>query len=181
MDLQEIADEDQKERVGFFQFDQEKLLDLRDSDADRRRKVLELFRSGCINTAADYKNAALVFQHGETEDDYFRSFEWSKKGVALGDNSQKSMIAMSLDRYLVKSGKKQLFGTQAAREEKSGCWCLEQIEETFPETVRMEYTGKKIADQIQWVRGINSVKSCHTHQCERTLTTPPKGFIPGVW
>lgn len=179
-DLKEIADEDQADRKNFFQMSADDLSDLSARDANRREKVLELYRMGCINSAEDYKAAALVYQHGETTEDFLRSYNWSKKGIALGDSSQKSMMAASLDRYLVKSGIKQLFGTQATKASGSACWCLEPFEEKFTDTKRLEYTGKRIKDQHFWVNQLNAGKDCKILQCEKTLNSTPEEYIRGL-
>ena len=159
----------------------DQLSDLMSRDAARRGRVVELSRMGCLNTAEDYKGAALIFQHGEEPHDYFRSFEWSKKGIALGDTSQKSMLAMSLDRYLVKSGMKQLFGTQATKSAGSSCWCLEPVDEKFSEVTRLSYTGKTIADQHAWVKQLNVGKDCKIPQCENPLKAAPDEYIREKW
>lgn len=135
---------------------------------------------GCINTAEDHKAAALIFQHGETPEDYLRSYNWSKAGIAMGDTSQKSMMAASLDRYLVKSGMKQLFGTQATKDSGSVCWCLESFEEKFPDSKRLEYTGKRMKDQEFWVNQLNAGKDCQTLQCENPLDSTPEEYIRGL-
>ncbi len=179
-DLQDIAEEDQADRKNFFQMSDDELSDLRSRDTNRREKVLELSRMGCLNTAADYKAASLIYQHGESPEDYLRSYNWSKQGIAMGDLSQKSMMAMSLDRYLVKSGIKQLFGTQATKSAGSPCWCIEPIEEKFSDEKRLEYTGKRIKDQEFWVNQLNAGKDCKTLQCEKVLSATPEEYIRGL-
>ena len=179
-DLQEIADEDQADRKNFFQMSSDELSDLSSRDAGRREKVLELSRMGCLNTAEDYKAAALIYQHGDSPEDFYRSLNWSKKGIALGDPSQKSMLAMGLDRYLVKSGMKQLFGTQATKNPGSSCWCLEPIEEKFTDEKRLEYTGKRIKDQQFWVNQLNAGKDCKSLECNNTLNSTPDEYIRGL-
>jgi hypothetical protein len=179
-DLKALADEDQKDRIDFFTLSPDELSDLRNRDTGRREKIVELSRMGCIHTAEDYKAAALVFQHGETPEDYLRSYNWSKKGIELGDSSQKSLMAAALDRYLVKSGIKQLFGTQITKETGSNCWCLEAFEEKFPDTKRLEYTGKRIKDQIFWLNQLNAGKDCKIFQCQTKRDATPEEYIRGL-
>ncbi|MES2526812.1 MAG: hypothetical protein V4598_06980 [Bdellovibrionota bacterium] len=180
-DLRDIAEEDQSDRKNFFKMSEEELSDLSYRDAERRNKVSEFSRMGCLNTAEDFKNAALVFQHGSEPHDFYRSFEWSKKGIALGDISQRSMLAMALDRYLVKSGMKQLFGTQATKDSGSPCWCLEPYEEKFSEATRVLYTGKSIAEQSKWVTDLNAGQDCKILSCNHSLKAVPEEYIREKW
>ncbi len=55
-----------------------------------------------------------LFTNTEHSRSFFQTFIWAKKAVELGDPSQKRLMAMSIDRYLINIGHKQLFATQAS-------------------------------------------------------------------
>ncbi len=121
------------------------MIEVQKRDETRRKRVGEIFGEGCFSTSEDYAAAALVYQHGDTPDHFFQTYIWSKRAV-------------------VNTGHKQLFGSQAMRPgpTESTCWCLDQIEKTFPDKRR---------------KG----KTCPNIECEAKLKPSPKGTVPGFW
>jgi TPR repeat protein len=176
--LRSVAEEDQRERQFFFDMKFEQLNGLSRRDKQRRERVKELAGRGCLRNAENYSHAALVFQHGDRAKDFLQAFKWSKKAVELGDQRQSSMMAMALDRYLVKSGDRQLFGTQATKGPDSSCWCLEKTEKEFSDETRKSYTGKTLADQEKWLKELNhNSPQCSQTYCDQELGPAPKGFL----
>jgi hypothetical protein len=162
-------------------FDQKKMLQMGKNDLKRRQRVGEIFGEGCFQTAADYSAAAMIYQHGEVPDHFFQAFIWAKKAGDLGDSKQKHLEAMALDRYLVKSGFKELFGTQADKSSGSSCWCLDQVEETFPESTRQEFIGRSLAESIAWLKSMNGKNDCPKTYCDNDLKPSPRGTVVGFW
>ena len=152
-------------------------------DEERRRRVGEIYGEGCFKDAADYAAGAIVFQHGVTPDHFFQTFLWSKRGVELGDSSQKWLMAAGIDRYLVNIGRKQLFATQASKPSPNACWCLEPQEKSFPAKRILEDTGKTVKQQLEWIDSLNQgAPSCRPAKfCETHRANSPKGTIPGFW
>ena len=180
-ELQQIVKADQDDREG--PFDKIDWPQVSQRDEARRKRVGEILGEGCFKTAADYSAAALVFQHGDNPDQFFLTFVWAKKAVELGDESQSRLLAMGIDRYLTKSGHKQLFGTQATKSDSDPCWCLEDIEPSFPAEVRLKFWKKTIADQMAWVNSLNenSPKCKAANFCSKILKKSPAGTVPGFW
>lgn len=81
-------------------------------DTERRTRVIELLRQGRVRTAQDYENAALVFQHGDTLADYEQARALAYEGAKRGSRSALWLAAAAWDRWLVKAGHPQRFGTQ---------------------------------------------------------------------
>jgi hypothetical protein len=81
-------------------------------DAARRAQVAKLLQDGKLKTAEDFYDAALIFQHGSTADDYLLAHVLAMDAMAKGDTSARALAAVTLDRYLQRAGKKQIFGTQ---------------------------------------------------------------------
>ena len=150
-------------------------------DSVRRKRVAEIFAEGCFSKAQDYAAAALVFQHGVTPDHFFQTFIWAKKAIELGDPSQKQLMAMSIDRYLVSTKRKQLFGSQAMKPDSSNCWCLYPIENTFTDSMRKQYMNKSLADQTKWLESLNQNQKCEQVECKMDLESPKTGDVPGIW
>lgn len=154
------------------------------NDLIRRKRVGEIMAEGCLKTASDYVAASLIYQHGDVPDHYYLAFLWANRAIALGDVKQKELAAMTIDRYLISIGKKQIFGTQFHAENitHGGCFCLQQVERSFPDTLRMEYIGKKLANQYNYVSELNNQKiNCSLIECQTKLASTPKGTIMGFW
>jgi hypothetical protein len=81
-------------------------------DAERRKKVRALLAAGQVISAQDFHDAAFIFQHGDTPDDYLLAHILAIEAVVKGDTSSKWIAAATLDRYLQAIGQKQVFGTQ---------------------------------------------------------------------
>ncbi len=153
------------------------------ADLKRRMRVGELFGEGCLKSAADFSAAALVYQHGNVPEHFFQTFLWAKRAVELGDESQKRLMAMGLDRYLVNSGKKQLFASQAYKLGSNGaCWCLQPVEKSFPDSKRLEYMHQSLAQSLKWVDELNKGTKCPAaSECHSSPSPSPAGSIPGFW
>jgi hypothetical protein len=180
-ELQEIVKADQEDRSGpFDSIDWFKILP---RDEARRKRVGEIFGEGCFKTAADYSAAALVYQHGNIPDHFFQTFLWAKKAVELGDPSQMWLMAAGIDRYLVNIGSKQLFATQASIPSEEKCWCLDPVENSFPEARRVEYAKRGMTAALQWVNELNKDKpGCEKASiCNLTRKNSPVGSVPGFW
>ncbi|MGE0527901.1 MAG: hypothetical protein AB7G93_10850 [Bdellovibrionales bacterium] len=177
-ELQAIVKADQEGRAP--PVDWQRLLP---KDEGRRKRVGEIFGEGCFKTAEDYAAAALVYQHGDVPDHFFQTYLWAKQAVELGDSSQKRLMAMGIDRYLVNTGHRQLFATQASAPTMDSCYCLEEVEESFPQERRKSYMGKSVRDALTWVDSLNEGKAaCGPAQlCKKNLKPTPKGTVPGFW
>lgn len=152
-------------------------------DLIRRKRVGEIFGEGCLNTAADYKAAFIIYQHGNNSDHYFQAFIWSHKVLLMGDQSAKSEVAMAIDRYLVSVDHKQLFGTQATKSIDGDCWCIQPVEESFPQSLRDDYRGGDDADftGLAYLKILNAAKNCPVAFCGTKLQPSPQGTVPGFW
>jgi hypothetical protein len=82
------------------------------SDAKRRQQTRQLLAKGALHTGKDYEEAAFVFQHGDSSNDYLLAHTLAMVAVSKGDATAIWIAAATLDRYLEKIGQKQIFGTQ---------------------------------------------------------------------
>lgn len=152
------------------------------ADRQRRKRVTELNAAGCLTTGTDFALAAIVYQHGETPDDYLQAFHFAARAVQLGNTTLRGREAQAIDRWLVSTKHKQLFGSQSLRRDVDGCWCLLPVEPTFPDDQRVAYTGKTLAQQIGDVKASNATASaCKKVECDADLQPTPQGSVAGVW
>lgn len=176
-ELQHIVKADQDDRKN-LQFN-----DTRARDRQRRERVGAIFGEGCFKVARDYAAAALVFQHGDQPEHFFQTYIWAKRAVELGDISQKNLAAEGIDRYLVNTGRKQLFATQYLKPttQADACWCLYQTERSFPDHLRVEYTGMSYQQNLKRLKKMNSGNNCPLAECAQNLLPSPTGSVPGLW
>lgn len=82
-------------------------------DEERRLAVKEMLRIGSVKTAEDFFNAGLIFQHGDTVEDYRSARAFADMALLLdpGSKDARWLSAASWDRLLIKLGKLQWFGT----------------------------------------------------------------------
>lgn len=179
-ELIKLTEQDQKDRSTPFELTDWNKVNPR--DLQRRIRVATIFAEGCFQSSADYASAATIYQHGVTADHYYQAFVWANQAVKLGDKSQVWWTAAALDRYLVKIGQKQLFGTQLSKNT-SGKWCVQSVEPSFPESVRMKYVKFSVKEQIaHTLKGIGSSQAPdQVMDCDLTLKPSPQGTVPGFW
>ena len=183
-ELQVIVKADQDDRQDWQNKTSDEMLEVVKRDEIRRKRVGEIFGEGCFSTAEDYAAAALVYQHGDTPDHFYQTFIWSKRGVELGDEKQKRMMALGIDRYLVNIGQKELFGSQASKPDykPETCWCIQKVERSFPDKLRKEIAGKNLTEAFDWLKELNANnKSCPNTECTAELKPSLKGTVPGFW
>ena len=81
-------------------------------DEERRKLTHSLMEQGKLQTGEDFYDAAFIFQHGQSPDDYLLAHVLAVEAIARGQHSAIWISAATLDRYLQSLGQKQIFGTQ---------------------------------------------------------------------
>lgn len=182
-ELKKLAAADQHDRGNWDKLSPKQLGAIGLRDLKRRIRVGKLFAEGCFKSADDYAAGALIYQHGNVPDHYFQAFSWSYRGVLLGDERQKHMMALAIDRYLVSIGKKQLFGSQySASSTTDKCFCMRSVEQSFPDEMRQFYLGQSLSAQYARLISLNAGKNnCPYRDCPQRLDPSPKGTVPGFW
>ncbi|WP_299124511.1 DUF6624 domain-containing protein [uncultured Winogradskyella sp.] len=132
-------------------------------DSIRRERVHQLLDSGKIKTGKDFKNAAMVFQHGKDSTDYGLAVRLMKNAIEKDSTINKWLFAAATDRYLLSKGEPQIYGTQY---QKMGDepWKLGDIDTTkISDTERIRYGVETLAQQREKVKQMNSENHGHEH------------------
>lgn len=108
-ELRSIYEADQADRRNVMAHDPAVLME---RDRARLRRVDELLAAGEVRDGDDHYHAAMVFQHGDMLDDYLRARELALKAVDLGNRNGRWLAAAALDRWLMRQGQPQKYGTQ---------------------------------------------------------------------
>lgn len=101
-------------------------------DEARRSAVNRILKAGAVRAAADYHAAAMIFQHGPTEQDIQMAYALASVGTILDPNNKalKWLTAASWDRYLMRKGKPQWYGTQYTMNQETKRFELYQVDES---------------------------------------------------
>lgn len=110
-EMQRIMDEDQKPRQS-INMSHADWPTINKQDEERRREVYLLLSNGALHTGKDFENAAFVFQHGSTPDDYLLAHTLAMIAVARGNPGALWIATATLDRYLTAMKQPQIYGTQ---------------------------------------------------------------------
>lgn len=152
-------------------------------DLKRRKRVKQIYAEGCFKSAQDYDNAASIYWHGTTADDYYLAYLWQRKAGEL--NNDNNTVAMAIDSYLLTTDRKQLFGSQIFieyLESKEPCLCTVAVEPSFPDSLRKSYSGYSLKERHDLTaRGTGVKKDCPMSCDDSVLKPTPRGSIPGIW
>lgn len=173
-ELQQLVANDQFDRTGKNGYSVNNYIDWKavaKRDLMRRKRVKEILAEGHLRSSRDYLAAALIYQHGNTPADYYQAYLWAKKAVELGDNSGKDMVALTIDRYLVSTGRKQLFGSQFLLKETDThepCLCPDDVDQNFSDSQRKSYTGLTLQERYDRNMAFFKQKICK-RSCDKVL------------
>jgi hypothetical protein len=125
-ELRAIRAADQKARASWTTLTRTEQAALVVADRQRRTQVREILDADRAVTSEDFGIAGLIFQHGESPDDYLLAHELAVlSGIrgALG-----SLPALTEDRFLESLGRRQRFGSQF-KARQGGQWALSPIDD----------------------------------------------------
>ena len=102
------------------------------ADSTRRARVMEMLDSNLVRTADDYYHAAMIFQHGNDTTSARLAFELSRSAVELDSSHDRAkwMTAAAWDRYLMRKGEPQWYGTQFVKDSAESPWRLYDVDST---------------------------------------------------
>lgn len=115
-------------------------------DEARRGRVRELLDQGKLATGKDFDLAALVFQHGSKPEDFLLAHVLAVRAIALGADSQ-WIAAATLDRYLQKTGKGQVYGTQYQVTPEAGATMEPYDKALLPDSLRVAAGAHSLEEQ----------------------------------
>jgi hypothetical protein len=147
-ELLALFEQDQADRRAFEQLDHEQIQQMLQRDRARRQRVEELVGSEALQAPEDYFHAAMVFQHGETLEDFWQAHELAGRGAELGHPNCRWLTAAAYDRWLMNQGKPQRYGTQyTARDDEP--YRLWDVDPTTTDEERAEWNVPPLAEALR--------------------------------
>lgn len=125
-------------------------------DAARRAETRRLLDTGELKAGQDFRQAAFIFQHGTTSEDFLLAHTLATVGLAKGDAEAGWIAAASLDRYLRSIDQPVIFGTGFV--EANGTLAVEEPfdRRILPETLRRELGVRPVAEWADDYRALAS-------------------------
>jgi hypothetical protein len=125
-------------------------------DAVRQDRVHQILAEGGAKSAEDYFRAAMVFQHGDTDEEIAKAHELSLKAIELDaeHRSARWLAAASKDRLLMRQGKPQLYGTQFKKVD--GKWILYEVDPSVTDEERAKWSCPPLAEARKRVEKMNA-------------------------
>lgn len=147
-------------------------------DAERRTAAKAILAKESAPTGEEMYDAAFIFQHGQTPNDYLLAHIYATEAIVLGYTKAKWISAATLDRYLQSIGQKQVFGTQFSDgkyayylQHRNSPHLSEKLksmddnqtlepydEQLIPDTIRASFCVPPLAAQQQHIANVRSGK-----------------------
>jgi hypothetical protein len=108
-EMKAIFDADQADRRAGAAIDWSMVLP---RDRERRARTRTMLDAGALHTGEDFYHAAFIFQHGEAANDFLVAHTLAMAAAARGFRGASWIAAATLDRYLQRIGRPQVYGTQ---------------------------------------------------------------------
>jgi hypothetical protein len=155
-ELKSLFEQDQADRKEWRNSSQKQIEQVVQRDRERRQRVEELIASAALQAPEDYFHAAMIFQHGETLEHYWQAHELARRGAELGHRIARWLTAAACDRWLMRQGKPQKFGTQYTLKE--GKWVLYEVDPATTDVQRTEWNVPPLAQALQRAEKMNQEK-----------------------
>ena len=127
-------------------------------DGERESAVRSLLAEGQIETGTEFRFAALIFQHSDTDAGIALAHVLATTAIIKGDASAKWLAAAALDRFLQRQKQPQLFGTQFLQQD--GQWTMAPYDrDTVPDSVRALWCVVPQASQEEALKAMRDGKS----------------------
>ncbi len=154
--LYRIYDDDQGERKLLMQEGMQAsessglILKMAQHDAIRKKELYAMLPElKKTRATGDLEEAGLILQHGNDTADYWNAHELAMRAVHLGDTNALWLAAATLDRYLVKQGKPQRYGTQSTIDPKTGKIVLAPVDPTVTDAERAKWHVPSLRDALK--------------------------------
>lgn len=128
----------------------------------RRAEIRKLLEEGKITSGEDFSDAALIFQHGQTPEEFLFAHVLAVEALIRGGSADKWIAAATLDRYLQSVNRPQVFGTQYPADKAAGntpkpqvdphVWNVQRTQQPYdakllPDSVRQDFCVPDVSQQ----------------------------------
>lgn len=154
-ELRALYEADQADRSHVTPPTPEQWREITARDKIRRDRVLELVRSAALQSGDDYFHAAMVLQHGEGSEDVLVAHVLATVAGFKGHEKGRWLSAAALDRYLHRTDRAQILGTQYVRSSPDVPWSQGEYVQWLPDAIRAEFGVPPLEEQTARVDRLN--------------------------
>lgn len=117
----------------------------------RRAEVRKLLEEGKLTSGEDFSDAALIFQHGQTPEEFLFAHILAVEALIRAGSADKWLAAATLDRYLQAVNRPQVFGTQYPGDKAAGNTPKPQVDPHVMNIQRTQqpYDAKLLPDSVR--------------------------------
>lgn len=151
--LAELYDEDQSDRSNPALLRDFGLISKR--DAERRKIAKEIISKRKQLSGQEYYFLAMLYQHGPALSHARFAIRYARHGVALGNEDSKWLYAAAIDRFNVKQGKPQKYGTQFIKKNARSKWKLCPVDSSVTDLERAKWNVPPLAAAKAKVKHMN--------------------------
>ncbi len=124
-------------------------------DEERRAKARKMIEAGQLHTAEDFTEAAFLFQHGATPDEYLLAHTLALIAISKGEAASTWIAAATLDRYLQSIKQPQIYGTQFSNKNGSSSTQEPYNTKAITDILRKELGVPEVTEQKKQLEGYN--------------------------
>ncbi len=140
----------------------------------RRSRVEALLKTGKLQTAEDYFHAAFVFQHGDSLEYWAQAHLLARTAADLGYPKARYQAAAAYDRWLMRQGRPQKYGTQSVGEDgKVRVW---DYDPGTTDEERLAWDVPILIELLERVRPLNENLSLKDHPDSLITTAQLQGL-----
>jgi len=138
-------------------------------DIERRARLKKLLEDGKVQSATDYFHAGMIYQHGQTPDDYLLAHLLAVTAISKSSKDARWLSAATMDRYLRSIWQPQVYGTQFSRLSDKEPWSHESMnKELVSDNMRAAICVVALSKQLEdlaktgtnGVPGRTSIEDC---------------------
>jgi hypothetical protein len=158
VEMRQIFDDDQRARQDFTKLSSEQWAAVSKDDEVRRQRTQALLTGGELHSSDDFREAAFVFQHGDTSDDYLLAHTLAMIAVGKGDEGALWIATATLDRYLQSTNRPQIYGTQFKTSAENNTTQEPYNKSLIPDLLRAELGVPDLAAQQEQFKAFQAEK-----------------------
>jgi len=114
---------------------------------------MSLLDDGQVRTAADFYHAAMILQHATLPEHNHLGFELARRAADAGHPGARWLAAAAMDRWLMKKGLPQKFGTQYVDD--GGVWDLYWVDPATTDDERAEWDVPTLTEAYELLAAMN--------------------------